>query len=159
MKLLLDDTEGYRQLIFSVLWLAVYDACGAPVKRTPRGKWYRPTDHATDAIRFFFEEDSYFAKYIECLGMEAEAFRNKLVRTMYSKEVMRHLPYGGLPENAQKNFRFNHTFWLTEQNQKGELYVALEQNRHNLGPGAIAHLDAFFGSNNSDQGTTAEDFS
>lgn len=160
MKLLLDDPDGYRQMLSSILWLAVYDACSKPVQRVTGRKWYRPTDHASSAIRFIFEEGSgsYFPKYIECLGMDAEAFRQKLVRTMYAQESLQHLPFGGLPDGAQKNFRFNHTYWLTEPHQKGDLYAALEQNRRNLEPSVVAHLDSFFGSDDGDQGAT-EDYS
>lgn len=156
MKLLADDTEHYRQLLASLLWLAIHDACQAPLKAPGKSNVYRPTDHALDAIRFIFNDKggSYFNKYIECLGMEADAFRQKLIRTMYTQEYLQELPYGGLPVNAHKSFRFNHTYWLTHESpQKGELNAVLRKNRRHLSPSIAASHDLPLGSDDVDQGT------
>lgn len=120
MKIIPDSDDGYRQLIASIIWLSVYDSCSAPVRTTSKAKWYRPTAHAQSAIAFLFGDNclSSFERYIECLEMDAESFRNKLLRAMYAQEGLRHLPYAGLPDNAAKSFRFNHTHWLV--NEKGE---------------------------------------
>lgn len=153
MKAPKDDLDHLRNLLSSIIWLAVHDACTSPIKASERGRGQRPTDHAIDAIRFLFNQDnrSYFTKYAECLDMEADAFRSKLLRTMYAEDSLDHLPYGGLPKSAQKSFRFNHSYWLTQESpQKGELNAVIQQNRRHLDPGILASLNASFATGDGD---------
>lgn len=122
MKMFNDDIQGYRRLLTSVIWLAAYDACTEPVRIGPKGFAARPSNEAASAIRFIFDdyESSYFEKYLHCLNMDVGSFRHKMLETMYHRANLRPLPFGGLPKNAQRNFKFNHTHWLTYG--QGDMY-------------------------------------
>lgn len=157
-----DDTAGYKRLIASVIWLAISDSCVAPVKRISKNNRYFPQDKAFSAVRFLFEDNmgSYYRKYIECLGLDPETFRNKILRLMYAQKEFDDLPKHGLPLHARKNFRFNHTYWLTKQLNKGKLHAAFKQNRRNLTPSILEHLnDILEPGDNSDPSSTREDLS
>ena len=109
-----DEISGYRKLLSAVVWLAVYDACSQPTKPSKKNK-QSPTDNASSAIRFIFEDNDrfFFKQYMRCLDMDPEAFRNRLVGLMYGGGSLENPPFNSLPHNARKSFCFNHTHWLT----------------------------------------------
>lgn len=107
-----DEIDGYRKLLSSVLWLAVYDACSAPVKAT-KAERTSPCEEARSAVRFLFSSDRpYFNEYMQCLGMDVQTFRSKLLLAMYDDTNSDEAPFERLPHNAKKSFRFNHSYWL-----------------------------------------------
>lgn len=109
-----DEIAGYRRLLSSVIWLAVYDACSQPSKPN-RLQQQSPTDVASSAIRFIFDDHDryFFKKYMRCLDIDPDSFRKRLVGLMYGKESLGETPFNNLPHNARKSFRFNHSHWLS----------------------------------------------
>lgn len=115
-----DEIDGYRKLLSSVVWLAVYDACSAPVHSTKAGK-PSPCEEARSAVRFLFSSDRpYFNEYMQCLGMDVQTFRSKLLLAMYDDESSNEAPFERLPYNAKKSFRFNHSYWLRYTKQSAD---------------------------------------
>lgn len=111
MKLYLDNISGYRNLLSSIIFLAVHDACEEPVNRKKPSKQF-PSDDASSAIEFIFGDNRpYFETYMLCLDIDVTAFRSKLMSVMYSDDLGVNL-YMVLPHNAKKSFRFNHSYWL-----------------------------------------------
>ena len=106
-----DQTQACRNLLATVVQLAVTDACSQPPKRRKddTGVLSRITVDAITALRFLFDESvSGLNEYATWLDFDPGHFRLKLQETMYNNSP---LPVNGFESNQRRNFRYNYTTW------------------------------------------------
>jgi len=105
------QTRQCRNLLASVVQLAVTDACSQPGDK--------PTVDALSAMRFLFDERySGLTEYAEFLDFDPGQFRQRLLTIMkdqWAREV------NGFAESQRRNFMKNFRYW-----QKHPLEVRME---------------------------------
>jgi len=105
------EAQRTKQLLWSVIYLAVEDATCAPLSDRPMSK-------SITAMRFL---TSNIDVYLERLDVAPDVFRRKLLEVMY--EECKNPRYNAAEKRA---FRFNHGWWERNKNritaEEWELY-------------------------------------
>jgi hypothetical protein len=98
------QTERCKKLLWSVIQLAVDDACKAPYKT-------RPTDETITALRFLFGDlyESGLDSYLMWLDVDSKEFKRRMVNAMYSE---RHDKFTDFERRA---FRANYNWYLRNE--------------------------------------------
>ena len=115
-----DQTQACRNLLATVIQLAVADACSHPLRRR---KGEEPdlshiTTSALTAMRFLFNEDlSGLNEYATWLDFDPGQFRRKLQDTMYNEFAGL---VNGFSEDQRTSFCFNYTVWRRFADQTTE---------------------------------------
>lgn len=112
-----DQTQACRNLLATVIQLAVADACSQPPKRREgdNAVLSHITVDALTALRFMFDESvSGLNEYATWLDFDPGQFRRKLQDTMYNDSP---LTINGFESNQRRNFRYNYTTWRRFANQ------------------------------------------
>lgn len=94
------QAQRCRKLLWSVIELAVDDACKAPNR-------VNPTDDAITGMRFLMRDvDSY----LHWLDVDGPEFRRRLVEAMYYEGINK------FDDGAKRAFRYNHKWYLRNEN-------------------------------------------
>lgn len=98
------QTERCKKLLWSVIQLAVDDACKAPYKT-------RPQDDTITAMRFLIGDkiESGLDSYLIWLDVDAKEFRKRLVQSMFAE---RHDKFTDFERRA---FRANYNWYLRNE--------------------------------------------
>jgi hypothetical protein len=98
------QTERCKKLLWSVIQLAVDDACKAPYKT-------RPTDETITALRFLFGDlyESGLDNYLMWLDVDSKEFKRRMVNAMFSE---RHDKFTDFERRA---FRANYNWYLRNE--------------------------------------------
>jgi len=103
---LLDEIQAQRckKLLWSVIQLAVDDACKAPYKT-------RPQDDTITAMRFLIGDkmESGLDSYLMWLDVDSKEFRRRLVEAMFSERTDK------FNDLAKRAFRFNYNWYLRNE--------------------------------------------
>jgi hypothetical protein len=98
-----EQTEACRQLMIGVVHLAVMDAC-LPPYTNQKGLTIRA--ETKSAFAFLFGHGEVWLEYLD---MDAQQFRDKLLKTMYGNEYT--LPIKDLTDLKKRCFKINHKLW------------------------------------------------
>jgi hypothetical protein len=108
------EAQRSKQLLWSVIYLAVEDATCAPVSNRPMSK-------SITAMRFL---TSNIDVYLERLDVAPDVFRRKLLALMYNEPPTSRVTR--YTEAQKRAFRFNHSWWERNKNnitdEEWELY-------------------------------------
>jgi hypothetical protein len=98
------QTERCKKLLWSVIQLAVDDACKAPYKT-------KPMDDTITALRFLFGDlhESGLDNYLMWLDVDSKEFKRRMVNAMFSE---RHDKFTDFERRA---FRANYNWYLRNE--------------------------------------------
>lgn len=118
-----------RQLLATVVNLAIEDACKAP--------YVRPSIETITALRFLVGDTKTASvdNYLVWLDMEPQAFKKRLLEAMYAD---RHRSFS---DGQRRAFRANHHWYVSRLFQMDQIIEACEKHTEKQEEDEPQHLD------------------